>query len=349
MGKNAKSSPKLFYFYAPKDLPEDKSSFSHYGGEADVELAWDTMILGYKNALDALFEKYKNSVYYSIVDSMAYPICFISRQIVELVIKYLYLKYSYMDDKHEILECNHNLLDAWDKLKPVLKARKKESPSKVSLGEFEKYIMEMNNFDRTSMKMRYPVDKQLNASNPVGAWLDIPFLYYGMVKFYELYTTLDYDLERRVKIIEDGEAIRTFVKAYNEKKRSINDLFIIPLGNCDDDSEKEIGIVGAPNEYNLVFSHYNYFDDDTKIIIECLYYVGQSIDRGKVNLPLENRPKILAVITLCLNRMELDHLEFGTPLEEGQTNIYGKKSSLIVRFCEATMKYLDEYYCDNLA
>lgn len=307
------------------------------------------MLLGYKNALDALYDKYRGSKgQYSIIDTIVYPFCFVSRQIIELSIKYLYLKYASVSDneKREFLDRNHDLSSEWRLLKPVLTKAKKHITTEVSIGDIEEYVIQMDEFDRTSMRMRYPVDKKFNTTNGNAQWLDIEVLYDGMTNYYHLIDQLNYDLERKVTISNDEESMRGFIDIYKQKRQEING-FLAALAKVDEPNTVSFQSLFDADAYwasdeGKAWCLYRDFDDDAKIVIECLFYVGRAI-LNEVNLPKGKAAKILAVTTLCVNQMRFDCMEFGKQIEEGQTNIYGKSASSTVENCLATMEYLDQF------
>lgn len=338
---------ELFKFYSPKNLPSDSSSFSHYGWEGSDSFAWKTILLGFKNGLDALYKEYKHSNGdNSRLDTLVYPICFISRQIVELAIKYLYFEYSADDEKKTFFKtANHNLKDTWSKLKPILSKNKKDVNTAVSIGDIEDIVSQMNTFDETSMRMRYPVDKNLKPMNNEAQWLDVHNLYEQIDSFYKIVEQLVYDIDNTVPISNDTEAMNQFVDIYKQKKDIISNLLEhLKLVKTDNNNKLEPILYSALNpnkDYVSAFKLYDNFDDDTKIIIECLYYVGRMLT--SVNLPKRERNQIFVVTTLCLEHMQSNNMEFGKPLEEWQVNLFSKDASNIIKYCHKTMEYLDKY------
>lgn len=334
---------KLFKFYTPESLPNDKSSYSHFGWEHGIT-AWSTMLEGYKKALDALYNLFLDSQgQFAVIDTIIYPFCFISRQIMELSVKWLYLKYSGSTEKavKDFLNKNHNLYDTWFLLKPVLKKLKKQVITNVSIGELEEYILDMNEFDTTSMKMRYPIDKDLQPMNTV-KWIDVTTLYNGTKDFYNKVEQLNYDLSRRVDLSDnDCEKIKEFVIKYREKKRNI-ESFLTAISTHKDDKEEGLINKIIYAKKNPVLDVLNNVDDDTKIVLECLYYSGRSI-KCDINLPPAKGLQPYAVATLCIRQMEDDKLQFGVNLQEGQINVYGKQPSSILTFCKVSMDLLDKF------
>lgn len=337
---------ELFKFYSPKNLPSDSNSFSHYGWEGNGSFAWATLLLGFKNGLDALYEEYKRSNGdLSKLDTLVYPICFISRQIVELAIKYLYFKYSTdIEKKNFFKTANHNLKETWNKLKPIISKIKEDVNTAISIGDIEDVVSQMNYFDKTSMRMRYPIDKNLKPMNNEAQWLDVHH-FYGQIKyFYDIVIRFVDDIDNTIPISNDNKAMKQFVDIYRQNKDTINKflehLKLVKTGN----NELEyipFSDLKIDEDYSSAFNLYNRFDDDTKIIIECLYYVGRGLT--SVNLPKSEEGKIRTIITLCLNHMQSHDMEFGKSLERLQVNLFGKDAITIIKFSHITMEYLDKY------
>lgn len=340
----------IFKLYTFTDLPKEENRYSYFGGDGNGPYAWDSVLLGYKNAGDALFEKFKSSEgNYAKTDTLVYPICFVFRQIVELSIKFLYLKFSASSDKEktEFLNNNHDLSKEWKILKPILSHLKKEVTTHVSINDIEQYVVEMNKFDYSSMRMRYPVNKNLESTNEEKRWIDIYLIHEAIDNFYDLTMQLDYDLERKVKISCDEKAMKDFVNKYKQKRNSIIHFLdflskVKKSNNSNGISIYDISAYKIPREYKASYNLYKRFDDDTKIILECLFYAGREI-LTEISLPPSPGMKILAAATLCTNQMKMDHMEFGSSLKEGQTNIFGKQASSIIKNCNEIMKYLDKF------
>lgn len=340
----------IFKLYTVTDLSKERNRYSYFGGDGNGPYAWETVLLGYKNAGDALFEKFKSSEGdYAMTDTLVYPICFVFRQIVELSIKFLYLKFSVSQDyeKIEFLNNNHKLLEDWKILEPILSRLKKEVTTNVSINDIGQYVVEMNNFDCSSMRMRYPVDKKLEPMNGEKRWINIYHIHEAIDNFYDLIKQLDYDLERKVEISRDEKAMKDFVNKYRQKRNYIIQFIdllskVKKSNNSNGISIYDISTLKIPIEYKASNNLYNTFDDDTKIILECLFYGGREI-LTEINLPPSPGMKILVAVTLCINQMKMDQMKFGSSLKEGQTNIFGIQASSIIENCNEIMKYLDKF------
>ena len=112
----------LFELYDSKKTPESKDDFSHLGWEGMNSFAFFTYADGYRIAAESIFEKFKKSNGdFSVMDSIAYPLCFNYRHMMELLIKYLHLKYVRYETKDDLIQSGlfkkHILNDLWDMTK----------------------------------------------------------------------------------------------------------------------------------------------------------------------------------------------------------------------------------------
>ncbi len=122
---------------------------------------WSIYALGYKEGADLLVNDIQEGK--GTIDFLVYPIMFLYRHYLELTIKNLLRRASYLldvrlDDKLE----NHNLNHYWNLLRPLLE---RVSPIDDSLHELEhigRLIAEFSEQDKNSFAFRYPESKQDN-------------------------------------------------------------------------------------------------------------------------------------------------------------------------------------------
>ena len=138
--------------------------FSHFGW-GDIDSQFYGYIKGYKESADRLVEYALQSKNIAILDTYIFPIIFLYRQFIELSLKSLYLQYSEesMPDKMKIIkQVNHDLAKMWSNLKPVLLEASDSDEEKDSINNVEDYILQYHEFDKTSFRFRYPIDKDYN-------------------------------------------------------------------------------------------------------------------------------------------------------------------------------------------
>lgn len=91
------------------------------------------------------------------------PMCYIFRNAIELSLKRILIENTVFED-NEVMKIikrkKHSVLGIWNKIKSTIEEC---SPSKedTTIDEAEKYIILLQNFDSSSSKFRYPIDKDM--------------------------------------------------------------------------------------------------------------------------------------------------------------------------------------------
>lgn len=165
--------------------------YSVLGSQMGINADFNSYIQGYINAAKIAYERYKmaDTAEIDVLDTLVYPICFLYRQITELYIKHIYIKYSTEDENGKsdfVKRVSHKLKLAWEKTTPILEKLKERFPSfSVSIEECGELIKQIDEFDTTSMRMRYPITKDFRATNEKPMLLDIDNLNEGMNELFE--------------------------------------------------------------------------------------------------------------------------------------------------------------------
>ena len=138
--------------------------FSHFGW-GDIETQFYGYTKGYKESADTLVDYALNSKSIAVLDTYVFPILFLYRQFIELSLKSLYLEYANetIEKKVQVIkEVNHNLHQMWNKLKPTLIDSDDGNSESEIISIAESYVIQFHNFDNSSFKFRYPIDKDYN-------------------------------------------------------------------------------------------------------------------------------------------------------------------------------------------
>ncbi len=155
--------------------------FSHFGW-GDPQTQFVGYMDGYKAAADKLIADAITSRAIDILDTFIFPICFLYRQYLELVMKYIYLHFSEVDNNEKantLKETSHDLAKMWIKIKPLL--LEDASPSEMEDVEIvETYIQQFHNIDKSSFTFRYPIGKNLEKVLPSQRRINLPILKEGM-------------------------------------------------------------------------------------------------------------------------------------------------------------------------
>lgn len=238
---NVSNDDKLFHFFKDgQDLHGRK--FSYYAWETGYISSFEKYITGYTNAAEIIIQEYKKTSRNDILDTIVYPLCFIYRHIVELNIKYLYFKYSNdeKDKKSKFLEkVNHGLQRAWNKTKPHILLLYKKTECDVDLEIIESYVKQLDEFDNNSFIMRYPIEKNLNRTNPKHSRLDVLSLHIKIMKMVAMFQEIDCQISRVVRNNTlDIELVEKMTCIFKECKNDIKHIIDI-LDKLSYQDEKE--------------------------------------------------------------------------------------------------------------
>ena len=111
---------------------------------------WGTIASGFQLSANKLVEFARTSE--SDIDAVIYPIAFLFRHAIELLIK----KATQTMGTSRVIEKGHNLLDRWDKIAPQAKERFEEDPSYIDFKGLREIIKDFDNVDKGSFEFRYP-------------------------------------------------------------------------------------------------------------------------------------------------------------------------------------------------
>ena len=191
----------LFKFYEPNELVNIRDDqFSHFGWEGKGAFAFFMYADSYKKAGEVLYEKMKTGNN-GDRDALIYPLCFNYRHCMEMLLKFLYIKYSKTDNEgvKKFLDKGHYLDKIWKELKPILEMNINKVSTKIDIDVIEKYVKEMHYFDERSMRMRYPITKKLTSNNDGNLRMDFHNFHNQMLAFYNSICQIDYDIDNQVE------------------------------------------------------------------------------------------------------------------------------------------------------
>jgi hypothetical protein len=124
--------------------------------------AWYQYIIGYKRAAERLCDSLASDRSYA--DFLVYPIIFLYRQYIELILKYLLLRGKPLfNEKFDLKNANHEIPPLWKECCGVLR---RTFPNDTTLEHdiecIDGIISQLTTIDKSSMTFRYPVDKDGN-------------------------------------------------------------------------------------------------------------------------------------------------------------------------------------------
>jgi len=133
------------------------------------------------------------------IDLKVYPIVFLYRQYIELMIKHLYLSASSILLGEPKRLGNHKIYDKWESLLAIMKAESQLELDDKDFTEISKMIKEFEDIDPKGETFRYPIsnDGVLHLQDIIH--INIKILYDNMKKIYECFE----DLDLRLSVIKE--------------------------------------------------------------------------------------------------------------------------------------------------
>lgn len=332
----------IFKIYDNNDNP-DQNCFCHFGWEGIGEFAFWKYACAYYECAEILFERFRDAKGdYRILDGIGLPICFSYRHFVELALKYLFIKFVGTNDQEfkDYLSKGHDIVALWKAIKSKLSELRKRVGSTVSLGSIEHYIKEFDKFDKNSMSLRYPIDKDLKPMHQ-DTKLDIYNLHDRMTELYNAFDVLSYDLDNQLFVDIDSEKIKKFTDKYEELRPKLETI-IDEIDYIKDECFTSADLLERMKncETSKMISVLECCSDDEIILLDVLYYTGRDINSNALRLPKNPYDARAVVKKKCILNMESDGLEFGKPKNE-QINIYCKKKTAIVENVRKAMDVLN--------
>lgn len=333
-----KKNNLLFKFYELNELANiSNEQFSHFGWEGKGTLAFFMYAESYKRAGELLYEKMKigNN---SDRDALIFPLCFNYRHCMEMLLKFLFIKYSKKDKEgiKKFLDTNHDLDKIWNYLKPILEININKVDTKVDINLIESYVKEMHNFDKQSMRMRYPITKQLTPNNDGDLRMDFHNFHSQMLAFYNSICQIDYDIDNQIEYQAPKEDFNLFVEKYNLTKENIKGFInaIQPFANKSSFVSTDINfkdLFSENTEYTVIKNYLDKLSSDDKIMIEVLYYAGRDVNSKKVTLSKSTKMKVKDFINYCLYELKTTHSELKFGKEVPYINASSKDSANIIK------------------
>lgn len=136
--------------------------FAHFGW-GDTWQQFHGYCMGYKESADILIQNAIASKKIYILDTVVFPAFFLYRQFIELSLKQSILMFSsgsYREKVETIRRLNHNLIAIWGEFSSVLPSPRNDE-EKSTIEVVKKYIIEFDQFDKSSFSFRYPIRKDL--------------------------------------------------------------------------------------------------------------------------------------------------------------------------------------------
>ncbi len=292
---NAKD--KLFRFYKQGEMPENPDNMAYILWSEDSVFNFSNYSYAYRQAAEALYEQFvSHNGDYAMKDPMGITLTFMYRHYLELTTKYLYLKFTpYIMGRRLneeelaifIEHTGHNLNTIWIELKPVLQGLSKKLKSTFDIKAFGHYISEFQRYDDSSMKMRYPVDKEGKAIETKSQRLDIKILHDYMEDCMNEVDNLVGQWDDQIYWDDDEELGTLFMEQYDDAKADIEQFLVYMAQYAESYRKKHEGnglkfmspvdiVFERLPEEIAVIKYLHSLSDNHLLVIHNLYYIGST-------------------------------------------------------------------------
>lgn len=340
-----RESDVLFKEFQLEDLKKlDGYDFSHLSEEGCSISGLSYMSIAYKNAAKLIYEKIKDSRgNYYVIDSLVYPMCFCYRHSVELYLKALAFKLFTDETKRkDILKKGHNLMEVWLAIKPELSRIGEEYQRfPCEIGALDSYIIQIDRFDGESMKMRYPIEKDLTP-NKKRTWLDSHNVNTYLLSFLDTLEEIEGELDCIINMaIPTQNIIDEFIEQVEKNKDVIDGL--IETARSESLDKDKVSVHNSLFERALMPSptrtYLQSLNHQQRTIVEVLYYAGGEVKR--VNWPKAPKERKDLFVAYCCDHMRRHNLSLTSPIDdETQFNIFSKSESVIFSYLSEAVKLL---------
>lgn len=179
---------------------ERNLKFSRIGYDYGVSNGLHTYMAGYKLGLSAMMEYYMSLEVGDTdkLDEIAIPIIFQSRHIVELYLKYFYMKFVRDKDQYRrvkpIITGTHPLMPLYEEIESALVVLCDKAGLPFCNEEIKNYIQQLDEIDEGSYAFRYPYNKELKSNFENSIAIDLIDYYGKITEFYTYFDRLNSEL-----------------------------------------------------------------------------------------------------------------------------------------------------------
>lgn len=164
--------------------------------------AWDRgiqfwgYIRGYKYSADLIVKNALESKDIGILDTCVYPVIFLYRQYIELMVKYIYIEYS-TKEVNSINDVGHDIKEIWKRDKEIVLNRVNGFVEEV-LDAIGDYIDQFHIKDQNSFNFRFPITKNLNLIQKEEQRINLKYLLECMNELQNGFEYIEYMLSKSI-------------------------------------------------------------------------------------------------------------------------------------------------------
>lgn len=358
---------KLFKIYQQGEQTANPDDMAYILWSENAVYNFSQYSYAYRQAAEALYNQFVQSRgEYAMKDPMGITLAFMYRHYMELTSKYLYLKFKpYIIGKElneeEIAEfvghTGHNLNVIWQELRPVLTELRKRLRTSFDVDAFGHYVSEFQRYDDSSMRMRYPVDKDGKAIEKESKRLDIRILHDYMDDCMNEVDKLVAQWDDQIYWEEEDKFGNLFMDIYNDARVDIEQFLKHQAAYAEAyrkthendglvwKSLSDISTERQP-EYTAVSEFLKSLSDNHLLLIHNLYYVGKtSLGRIKVWKKIADRQEQFKKSATIISRSEVS--KFNAEIDRGELidTLTSKLPQTVYDAVKGCVEMVDEDFC----
>jgi hypothetical protein len=291
----------LFRFYKQGEMPVSPNDIAYIQWSEDTVSNFYNYSYAYRQTAEALYEQFvSHNGDYAMKDPMGITLSFMYRHYLELITKFLYLKFTpyvqgrpLSDDELAcfIQDTQHNLGAIWIRLKPVLDELSSKLENTFDIRAFGHYISVFHRYDEFSMKMRYPVDKKGKPIETKSQRLDIKILHDYMADCMNEVDKLVNQWDDQIFWDDDEELGNLFIGQYADAKVDVEQFLLYEEKYAEGYKKKhkgnglkfmsprDIALERLPEEITVI-KFLKTLPDNHLLVIHNLYYIGSTCLRN---------------------------------------------------------------------
>lgn len=155
---------------------------------------------GYKLAADLLISNVIETA--NNQDTLVYPIIFLYRQHIELLLKNIILHGRILQEETPNFPTHHNLMNLWNTVKGIINFALKKNNTKEII-QITNLLVEFSEIDPQSMAFRYPMDQKGNIHNPTMKYVNLRKFGEKMIIVSDFLCGVDAELEQNCANINE--------------------------------------------------------------------------------------------------------------------------------------------------
>ena len=303
-------------------IPDDeKAYFGGIKGKDGIKSQMSSYIDGYKEAVNAIFDRFTTEAKQGnigVQDTIVFPLIYTHRHCVELELKRLF---CLSNIKLGELQHNktHELCELWKNIKDFLIDRASRLDVVIDMEAIYHYIKELDSYDKKAFRFRYPMDTNLDSTNPNIGLINVVTFHKKMNLFHATMEKLFHALNSQVDEWElDKDFKRMFphcLKTHFDKIKKALLYEFLPKKTAEKHWKhlSEIPII-SEKENKRKHEHCQALSTDAKEVLLILYLALGYVKNNHL-VSSKSKERLLDILKICQASYNNNNI-FGTNIDD---------------------------------